>query len=142
MNNLSNISESYLKNLDSYIKELIVRFGSGTEDNIKSMNHIELGYLGGNFGIKIKNKELFVSDIMNALEDMEEPPQEVKEYYPDITEREWQASTRLSTLNLLLSERLIILLFENLLKKSEKQIKPVDYNKNKMINNSMFFGNK
>lgn len=105
MNNLPNISESYLKDLDSYIKKLVVSFGSGTEDNIESMNSIELGYSGGNFGMKIKNKEIFVSDIINALEDMEEPPHEIKEYYPDITDREWQASTRLSTLILLLFEK-------------------------------------
>ncbi|GEM_PF-2484090 len=139
MNNLSNISELYLKNLDSYIKKLIVSFGSGTRDNIESMNHIELGFSGGNFGIKIKNKELFVSDLMNALEDMEEPPREVKEYYPDITDQEWQASTRLSTLLLLWFEKS---LKEKFLEKSEKQIKPLDGNKMKMINNSIMFSNK
>ncbi|MGE0084799.1 MAG: hypothetical protein AB7S75_10285 [Desulfococcaceae bacterium] len=121
MNNLPNISESYLKNLDSYIKKLVVSFGSGTEDNIESMNHIELGYSGCNFGIKIKNKDLFVSDIVNALEDMEQPPQEVKEYYPDITDQEWQASTRLSTLLLLLFEKSVK---EKFLEKPEKEIKP------------------
>ncbi len=121
MNNLPNISESYLENLDSYIKKLVVSFGSGTEDNIESMNHIELGYSGGNFGIKIKNKDLFVSDIVNALEDMEQPPQEVKEYYPDITDQEWQASTRLSTLLLLLFEKSVK---EKFLEKPEKEIKP------------------
>jgi hypothetical protein len=103
------------------------------------MNHIELGFSGGNFGIKIKNKELFVSDLMNALEDMEEPPREVKEYYPDITDQEWQASTRLSTLLLLWFEKS---LKEKFLEKSEKQIKPLDGNKMKMINNSIMFSNK
>lgn len=121
MNTLQNISESYLETLDSYIKKLLVSFGSGTEDNRESMNHIELGCSNGNFGIKIKNRNLFVSDIVNALEDMEQPPQEVKEYYPDITDQEWQASTRLSTLLLLLFEKSVR---EKFLEKPDKEIKP------------------
>jgi hypothetical protein len=106
MNNLPN---SYLKKFDSSIKQLFFKIGSETEDNIESMNHVELGCLGSDIGIKIKNKNIFISEIMNALEDMETVPHEVKEYYPDITDKEWQASARLTTL--------ILVLFEKSLKK-------------------------
>jgi hypothetical protein len=116
---------SYFSILTSHFKlfhveqlKVICRSDRMEKDNIESMNHIELGYLGGNFGIKIKNKEMFVSDIINALEDMEEPPPEIKEYYPDITDQEWLASARLSTLILLLFEKS---LKEKFLEKPENQ---------------------
>ncbi len=135
MNNLANIPESYLRNLDSQIKQILVSFGSETEDNVECMNHFELGYLGTDFGIKIKNKKIFISDIINALEDMEELPQEVKEYYPNMTDQEWQTSTRLSTL--------IFCWFEASLKKYYlKQLESANYkNKEKPINNRLIFSN-
>ena len=49
-------------------------------------------------------------------------PREVKEYYPDITDQEWQASTRLSTLLLLLFEKSVK---EKFLEKPDKEVKPV-----------------
>ena len=135
---MNNLSESYLEKFDLGIKQLFFRFGSETEDNIESMNHVELGYSGANLGMKIKDKDIFVSDIINALEDMEEAPQEIIEYYPDITDLEWQASTRLSTLILLLFEKS---LKKHILKNLEEQIGTTHY-KSKMINKGpTFFSN-
>jgi len=127
MNNLPTVSQSYLRKFDSTIKQLFFRIGSETEDNIESMSHIELGCSGSDIGIKIKNKNIFISEIINALEDMEEVPHEVKEYYPDITDKEWQASTRLTTL--------ILFLFEKSLKKQilkDLEMLKATFSKNKI----------
>lgn len=134
MNKLPNVSQSYLKKFDSSIRQLFFRIGSETEDNIESMSHVELGCLGSDIGIKIRNKDIFISEIINALEDMEDVPHEVREYYPDITDKEWQASTRLTTL--------ILVLFEKSLKKQilkDLEILKAAFSKNKieMWNNGL-----
>lgn len=139
MNNLSTVSETYLDKFNVYVKQLLLKFGSETEDNIESMNHIELGHSGDNFGIKLKNKDIFISDIINALEDMEETPNEVKEYYPDMTDKEWQSSTRLSTLILLLFEKS---LKKQFLKNVEKRINTVSHNRTMICNRHQGFSNK
>lgn len=139
MNNLSTVSEIYLKKFDKHIKQLLLKFGSETKDNIECLNHIELTRSGDNFGIKLKNKDIFISDIVNALEDMEDTPHEVKEYYPDITDKEWQSSTRLSTLILLLFEKS---LKKQFLKNVEERIKTVSHNRIMIYNRSHDFSNK
>lgn len=133
MNNLTSKNESYLKKSDSDMKKFFLRFGSATEDNIESMNRIELS---PDLRIKIKNKELCISDIVNALEDMEEAPQEIKEYYPNITDQEWQASTRLSTLTFLVFEKS---LKEHILKSLKRKIEAPDYKNETTINNRLPF---
>ena len=94
--------------------------------------------MGADFGLKIKNKDIMVSDIINALEDMEKAPKQVKEYYPDITDEEWQASTRVSTLVFLLFEKYIYSLYE---KYKNEEYKNEEYKKAQFINNRMIVNN-
>lgn len=101
------VRQAYLKKYERELKKFFLEFGLETQDNVESMRHIELGKIGSDFGIKIKDKDIFISDIMNAVEDMEDVPQEVKEYYSEITHEEWQASTRVSTLILVLFEKIL-----------------------------------
>lgn len=116
MNNL--VALLTLKRYSLELKKSFLEFGLETEDNVESIRHIEFGNIGNNFGIKIKDKDVFISDIINAVEDIEDIPEEVKEYYPDLTDEEWQASTRLSTLILVLFEKLLT---EQFLKKFRMQ---------------------
>ncbi|MEZ4730245.1 MAG: hypothetical protein R3E79_24205 [Caldilineaceae bacterium] len=53
-------------------------------------------------GLKVKGKNILVSQVLNALEDLD-LPNEVKEYYPDLTDEEWQAVTRITTIVMLAS---------------------------------------
>ncbi len=124
MSHLSHILlQAYLKKYDRELKKFFLEFGLETQDNVESMKHIELGKIGSDFGIKIKDKDILISDIMNAVEDMEDVPQEVKEYYSEITSEEWQASTRVSTLILVLFEKL---LKEELVKRVKKEMESIN----------------
>jgi hypothetical protein len=139
MNNLPNDPQAYLNEFNYYIKQLLLKFASETQENIESLDHIEFGYSDGCIGLKLKNKEIFVSDIFNALEDKEEAPHEVKEYYPAMTDKEWQSSTRLSTI--------ILVLFESLLKKRffenlDERIENISRSKNMAYKLQYNFSNK
>jgi len=48
------------------------------------------------YGLKIVGKDIFLSSILNMLENIK-PPEVVLERFPDITEEEWRAAIRIST---------------------------------------------
>lgn len=125
--------------VDPIIKQLLVGFGSPTADNLDAVEQVEIGWVNSEFGIKIKGKDIFVADIVNALEDMEAAPQEIKEYYRDISDREWQAATRVSTLTLLLFEKALKHGISKHLKKEGAP--PFRRNKIKPKSNALFFRN-
>ncbi len=85
------------------LRENFLKIVPETEDNLHCLNHVEYGDIIDRksneliLGLKLKQKNLLVSEVLNALEDMEEPPEEVKDYFPEITNDEWQAITRLIT---------------------------------------------
>lgn len=92
-------------------RQMFLKFASETEENLECLEHLEYGKLKDGeseketSGIKIKGKDILISDIMNALEDLDDIPDPVKEYYPDLTDREWHAAARLVTVLLLLLEK-------------------------------------
>jgi len=88
------------------LSPLFLEFASETDDNVRCLEYIEYGKSSNqaNFqgtGFKLKGKDIFLSDIMNALEDLETLPESVKNALPTLTAEEWEAATVL----LLLLER-------------------------------------
>ena len=89
-------------------REKFLALTSETEENVNCLKHLEYGKLTDSeaervtSGVKIKGKDILISEIMNAMEDIEYVPEPVKEYYPDLTNEEWQAATRFVTVMLLL----------------------------------------
>ncbi len=89
------------------IIQTILELGSDTEDNINCRDHIEYGVVSerdyakkGIHGFKIKGKNILISDIMNVIEDLELPV-EIQDEYPSLTNKEWDAITRIITMLLL-----------------------------------------
>jgi hypothetical protein len=86
-----------------------LEFGSETPDNINCYNHIEFG-LTHDYrsravsGLKLKGKELLLSEVMNVVENLE-LPNKVRRELPDLTESEWDAITRMVTVILIALER-------------------------------------
>ena len=104
-----NLSASWPER-SSRLMQAFLDYGSETEDNLNGFNHIEYGpvpVLEGRspeLGFKIKGEAIFVSDILNRIEDMEIPPY-IKEHFPDLTDDEWSAATRIATMVFIAPER-------------------------------------
>jgi len=104
-------SEKALQQQNQIFKQLFLTFSSETSENIECLKHIEYGKIldqaTGKItaGVKIKNQNLLISDIMNAIEDLEEVPEPIKEYFPELTNQQWQAATRVITVLLLFLEK-------------------------------------
>ncbi len=100
-----------LKEKNQRFRQIFLTFASETEENLECLKHLEYGKLREEesgketSGIKIKGKDILISDIMNALEGLDDIPDPVREYYPDLTDREWHAAARLVTVLLLLLEK-------------------------------------
>jgi len=107
--------EVQLPVISEEVMRLILLLGSETPDNLNCYSHVEYGIVpnendAGNsgdssstkltYGLKIKGKDISLSDIMNAVEDMGVPA-EVAAVFPTITEHEWNAATRMITMILL-----------------------------------------
>jgi hypothetical protein len=100
---LAESTETELQLKDKTFKQLFLAFSSETDENLDCLKYLEYGKMrdeaSGKItsGIKIKNKNILISDIMNAIEDLEEIPAPVKDYFPALTKAEWQATTRVMT---------------------------------------------
>jgi len=89
------------------VREAFLRKGSRTPDNLNCVEHIEYGTVEGRefgpptvSGLKVKESDVLISDVMHLVEDMD-VPDIVKKYYIDITAEEWSAITRMTTMILL-----------------------------------------
>jgi len=108
---LSEDSEQELQQKDQIFKQLFLAFSSETDENLECLKYFEYGKMRDEaskkitHGIKIKDKNILISDIMNAIEDLDEVPAPVKEYFPALTHTEWQATTRVITVLLLFLEK-------------------------------------
>ena len=94
-------------------REAFVRLGSATEDNVDAAAHIEYGVAGacayaphGFAGLKVRGRNILLTDVAHAVEDLPLPAQ-VRAYYPDLTEAEWAAATRVITMLLQSLDRTI-----------------------------------
>ena len=93
------------------IMRAFLEMGSETPDNLKCSRQIEYGRADGReaspakvFGLKVKGTEILVSDVMHLVES-EGIPESVLEYYPDLTDDQWSAVTRMTSMILISLER-------------------------------------
>lgn len=100
-----------LTQLTDGIMRTLLTTGSKTPDNLNCSEQIEYGRVGGRefgpatvFGLKVKGTEMLVSDVMHLIEDTGIPPS-VKRHYPDLTDGQWSAVTRMTTMILISLER-------------------------------------
>ena len=69
--------------------------GSGTPDNLNCASRIEIGNAGGKISPMLRDHKL--SEIAHTLED-EPMPDRVRTAFPDMSDRDWEAFMRLTTL--------------------------------------------
>lgn len=79
------------------LRRALLDFASETPDNRAYADRIEIGTIGDETGIKLRSREALFSDIAYALEDLEAPA-ELTARFPDMTDSEWAAFTRVTTL--------------------------------------------
>lgn len=74
-------------------------------DNLNCTGRVEVGPVGSEIGLKIRGRDVLFSDIAHALES-EPLPKALKDAFPDISEGDWDAFARMTTLihSLLTSE--------------------------------------
>lgn len=95
------------------LKDAILRFGSETDDNRNCVDSLEFARLrppsyqpGSTIrGLRLKGTALAISEVLNSLENLPAPSQ-LRHEFPEMSEKHWNAITRLATLlSLLLEER-------------------------------------
>lgn len=93
------------------IMRTLLEMGSETPDNLNCSQQIEYGRVDRRqegpatvFGLKVKGTEMLVSDVMHLVED-DGIPESVQQHYPELTDDQWSAVTRLTTMILLSLER-------------------------------------
>jgi hypothetical protein len=105
----ANATASELRIATQELMHALLAFGSETLDNFEMAAHLEIGSLEEPhtppaIGMKIKNKAISISSILNTMEDMP-LPKHVSEAYPDLNEAEWSAALRFTTLILIALEK-------------------------------------
>jgi len=91
------------------LMKAFLEFGSETPDNVNCYNHIEYGLTHdwrsrAVWGLKLKGKNLLLSEVMNVVENLK-LPNEVSKEFPELTNSEWEAITRMVTMLLIALER-------------------------------------
>jgi len=90
-----------------------LEYAGDTPDNAEAAKLVEYGTVKQEYlisgskqtlGLKLKDKPVMLSDIMNVVENCPLPAQ-VKRQFPDLSAREWAAATRLITVILAALER-------------------------------------
>ena len=103
-----NSDEKAFANLSKELMNAFLKFGSETPCNLNCFEHIEYGTVTNwkkrsdprHHGLKVKGKNIFVADVMNHVESIDMPDY-VKEHFPNLTDKEWNAITRIATMVLL-----------------------------------------
>jgi len=103
--NKNDYSTKLLDKFSQEIMQLFLEDCSETEENLHCFKHIEYGKVFDatkmkfpKIGFKIKGQDILVSEILHIMENMKEIPDEVKEYYPQLTYSEFYATLRLITI--------------------------------------------
>ena len=93
------------------LMQAFLEFGSATDDNMNCYSHIEYGSVPPGacnpketYGLKLKGKDILISDVVHLLEGLDLPDR-IKKDFPNITENEWAAVTRMATMILIAFER-------------------------------------
>lgn len=90
--------------LTEKLRQAVLDFASETPDNIACASRFEVSAVGQEFGIKVHDHPLLYCDIAHAVEDMP-MPETIRTTLPDLTEADWYAFTRLTTLVYILLQR-------------------------------------
>ncbi len=93
-------AETLTKNL----RKALLDFASETPDNVNCTERTEVGSVGTGVGLKLQGRKLLFSEIAYAIEDGP-MPDAVKNTFPNISEHDWDAFARLTTLIYVLLER-------------------------------------
>jgi hypothetical protein len=90
-----------------------LRLGSATADNVNAVERIEYGIAedGSDLpkeyaGLKLKDHGILLTDVAHAIEDLPLPEQ-LRAYYPQLTEADWAAATRMITMLLVSLDRAV-----------------------------------
>jgi hypothetical protein len=79
------------------LRRALLDFASETPDNLNCAERIEVGTLGAETGLALHGRGVLLSDIAHALENAP-MPDALKDALPDISAKDWDAFTRLTTL--------------------------------------------
>ena len=103
---LTGISEGQTgaEELTKKLREALLEFGSETPDNLSCAEQIEVGPVGERTGLKLRSRDLPFYDIANVVEG-DTMPEVLKTAFPDITQDEWDAFGRVTTLIYILLSR-------------------------------------
>ena len=88
------------RRFDDEFKMAFLSAGSETPDNLEAVQHFDFG-IGENErgkieGFKASEKNIMISDVINALEGIDLPKQ-VKAFVPDLNQEDLDAALRLTT---------------------------------------------
>jgi len=107
----SNLDDIDLKKFSRELMQIFREIGSETPDNLNCCAHIDYGIVSERqfgpskiLGLKIKDKDILLSDVLNTVEDLELPSQ-VREYFPNLSLDEWRAVARMMTMILISLEK-------------------------------------
>ena len=90
-------SQTTAQELTRKLRRALLDFGSETPDNLNCANRVEVDRVESKTGPKICGQDALFRDIAHALED-EPLPEALKEHFPEISEKDWDAFTRMTTL--------------------------------------------
>ena len=79
------------------LRRALLDFASETPDNLNCAERIEVSTLGAETGLALHGRGVLLSDIAHALENAP-MPDALKDAFPDISAKDWDAFTRLTTL--------------------------------------------
>ena len=103
-------SNKSLKNFDQKIRTLFLECYSETEENLNVFHYLKYGKVPKprgrplEIGFKVREKDILISEISNAVEDMEDIPNEIKEGFSNLTFAQWSAALRMTTVLLVALE--------------------------------------
>ena len=90
--------------LTARLRQAILDFASETPDNVNCTERIEVGGANAHFGLKVRGRDILFSEIAHALEEAG-IPDTVRRAHPALTEADWDAFKRMTTLLYVLLER-------------------------------------
>lgn len=85
------------------LREELLRTGSSTPDNLSAATQVEYGEVAGEpgsprtAGLKLSGTDILLADVLNAAEGSATPP-EVRESFPELTQEQWDAVLRWTTM--------------------------------------------
>lgn len=97
-------SECSTTELTGNLRAALLDYASETPDNRDAAARVEVGLVGSTIGPKLVGQTLLLSGVAHALEEVD-LPRALKQSLPTLSEKDWEAFTRLTTLIYTLLER-------------------------------------